>query len=419
MRPSILAFLTPALCHALPLAPLAACGSPADPDLVAERRLPAAVAADVQAVSRANNQFALDLLGVLPSAGNQFFSPFSISTALWMLDAGAAGDTDAELRAALHATLPGAQAHQAYGAMLDSLEVGRSFDLYTLATANRLFGQQGFTFLQPYLDLTADAYGAPLAPVDFQNATAALAEINGWVSDRTDAKIPALLDEVAPDTALVLVNAIVFKGRWVREFERDRTGLSPFTLASGEQVDVTMMAKDDDVALVSLEGGRLGVLPFRGRDLSMMVLVPDQPRGLPTLEAALTAESLAAAIAAADAQLADGERDTLVMLPKFAFEAELALPEALQALGIVSAFDPDRADLSGIDGTRQLSVQKAVHKAVILVDEAGAEAAAATAIGVGPTSAPPELVVDRPFVFFIYDHVTGSILFLGRVNDPR
>lgn len=397
---------------AVALLSITACGIDADPDLVAERQLPAAVAADVQTVSRANNQFALDMLGVLPPTGNQVFSPFSVSTALWMLDAGAAGDTDLEIRAALHAALPGAQAHQAYGAMLDSLELGRSFDLYTLATANRLFGQEGFAFQQPFLDITADAYGAPLQPVDFR--ADAVAVINAWVSDQTDAMIPELLPPLSSGTVLVLVNAIVFKGKWTVAFDRDRTRPAPFTLASGEQVDVMMMAKSDLISMAPIDNGRLGVLPFRGGDLSMIVLVPDEAGGLPALAASLTAESLATAIARAG-----NERRASVKLPRFAFEAEMDLPQALQALGIVSAFDPGRADLSGIDGTRSLYVTEAVHKAVISVDEDGAEAAAGTGVGEGEVSAPPELAVDRPFLFLIHDHVTGSILFLGRVNDPR
>lgn len=397
---------------AVALLSITACGSDGDPDLVAERQLPAAIAADVQAVSRANNQLALDMLGVLPPAGNQFFSPFSISTALWMLDAGAAGDTDAEIRTALHATLPGAQAHEAYGAMLDSLEVGRSFDLYTLATANRLFGQEGFAFQQAFLDITGNAYGAPLQPVDFRGD--AVATINDWVSEQTDAMISELLPPLSADTVLVLVNAIVFKGKWVVAFERERTGPAPFTLASGERVDVAMMTKSDLLRVVQVDGGRLAVLPFRGRDLSMIVLVPDEASGLSALEANLTAESLASAIARAIY-----EQRTVVKLPKLAFESKIELPQTLQALGIVSAFDPGRADLSGIDGTRSLYVQEAVHKAVISVDEDGAEAAAGTGASVGPTSSPPEFVVDRPFLFLIHDHVTDSILFLGRVNDPR
>jgi serpin B len=399
----------------LALLSITACGGdPVDPDLVAERQLPDAVIADVQAVSRANNQFALDMLGALPPSGNQFFSPFSISTAMWMLDAGAAGETDAEIRAALHATLAGAQAHQAYGSMLDSLEIGRGFDLYTLATANRLFGQEGLTFQQPFLDITASAYDAPLQPVNFGNTTNAVDTINAWVSEQTDAMIPALLDSLSPTTTLVLVNAIVFKGKWALPFDRQRTRPAPFTLASGERVDVMTMEQFGTIHVAPIEGGQLGVLPFRGGDLSMIVLVPDEANGLPALEANLSADSLAAA--AAPDPYAQG---VTVKLPRFAFETEVALPQVLQSLGIVSAFDPARADLSGIDGTHSLYVDKAVHKAVVSVDEDGAQAAAATATGTDVVSLPPQFEVDRPFLFLIYDHVTGSILFLGRVDDPR
>jgi serpin B len=244
---------------------------------------------------------------------------------------------------------------------------------------------------------------------------AAINTINGWVSEQTDAMIPELMPALESDTVLVLVNAIVFKGKWTTAFDRARTAPAPFTLASGERVDVTTMEKSDVVRRSAIDGGQLAVLPFRGRDLSMVLLVPAEAGGLPALQASLTADALAAAIARAG----DSEQTMQVRLPKFSFDAELPLEETLQALGITSAFDPTRADLSGIDGTRSLYVTKAVHKAVISVDEAGAEAAAGTGVGAGPVSLPPELVVDRPFLFLIYDHVTGSVLFLGRVDDPR
>jgi serpin B len=333
-----------------------------------------------------------------------------------MLDAGAAGETDAELRSALHFTLPGERAHEAYGALLGSLAVGRGFGAYTLATANRLFGQQGFEFLPGFLATTKDHYGAELMPVDFAgDAEGARGAVNEWVRGETDGKIGELFEPGSLDgtTRLVLANAILFKGKWDDRFDdtRDR----PFRIADGTQVTVPLMTKQDAIAIARIPGGRLGVMPFRGKDLSMLVLLPDEPSGLPAIEQQLSAASLAEWIGRARA---DGRR-AAVALPRFRLEAALDLKEVLEALGVVTAFDPSRADFSAMNGRRDLHLQKTVHKAVIAVDEEGAEAAAATGAGAGVVSVPQSFEVDRPFVLMIYDHVTGAVLFMGRVMDPR
>jgi serpin B len=392
------------------------CSSSSSGDVAAARQLPEAIQADARAVAQANNQFACDLYGEL-AAGNAFFSPFSISTALSMIDAGTAGDTDAELRAALHVALPGDGAHAAYGALLDSLDVGREFGGYTLATADRLFGQEGFPFLETYLAITRDHYDAELMPVDFAgDVEGARSTVNSWVAEQTEDKIPELFErgEIDPAAVLVLVNAILFKGTWEHEFEQGGTREAPFRLADGSTVTVQMMSKDDVIAQTFIPGGRLGVLPFKGQDLAMVVLLPDDPDGLPALEAQLTGPALDEWIAASE--LADKEAP--IRLPKFEMEASLPLVDMLKALGITSAFDPDLADFSAMDGQRDLYLQTIVHKAVIQVDEHGAEAAAATGGVVTDVSAPLPFEVDRPFAFLIYDQVTGSVLFMGRVADP-
>jgi serpin B len=391
----------------------------ADTDIIAARQLPAGLRGDAAVVVAGNNQFAADIYGKLAATpGNVFLSPFSISTAFAMVDAGAAGQTDAELRAALHFTLPGDQTHVAYGAVLDSLDVGRDFGNYTLATANRLFGQDGFPFAAPFLAITKDQYGAELLAVDFKYETeAARGQINDWVADQTDDKIPELFAPgvLNTDTRLVLANAILFKGDWENKFEQGSTQESPFTLADGSTVTAPIMQKEDAIAVAYVPGGRLGVFPFAGKDIAMMVLLPDEASGLPALEAQLSGVAVAEWIAALPES---GGEKTTVRLPKFGFTSSFDLVSALRALGITTAFDPVTADLSGMNGQRDLFLQSAVHKAIIAVDEDGAEAAAATGVGAGTTSVPETFEVDHPFVFFIYDNVTGSILFLGRVADP-
>jgi serpin B len=401
-------------------------GSGSDPDVFSARELPAAVKSDAAEIARSNNQFALDLYGQLAAdPGNLFLSPFSISTALAMTGAGAAGITDQELRQTLHFTLPGDRLHGGYRALLDSLEVGRSFDVYTLATANRLFGQVGMPFLPSFLAITKDDYGAELEQVDFTtDFEAARAAVNAWVSKQTDGRIDELFKSgtIGDMTRLVLANAIVFKGNWANHFELSRTANAAFRLADGRTVQAQMMKRTGAIGMAEIPGGRLGMLPFRGKDLSMLMLLPNTADGLPALEAQLTSDALAGAIArAGSAAAAPNFQNIEIALPRFGITSKLDLPAALIKLGMVTAFDPDTADFSGIAGDRHLYplyIESVVHEATITVDETGADAAAATGVGVGIVSAPLPFVADRPFVFAIFDHVTGSILFLGRVQDP-
>jgi len=406
MRTAWLALLLPAACTS-------------DPDVIKARQLPAAIQGDAAAVVTANNQFACDVYAksAAGTSTNAVFSPFSISTALAMLDAGAAGNTDSELRAALHFMLPPAQLQAAYGALLTSLDTGRTYGAYTLATADRVYGQQGFAFEQSYLDTTKDDYHAPFESLDFAtNPDASRTTINQWVASQTDDKIPELFGpgSIDPSTRLVLANAIVFKGDWDTQFDPSKTMTSSFHVAGGADVSAPLMHASLPIALGRFGNANVGVLPFRGKDISLVVIVPDDADGLPAIEAQLSADALTHAITAAQAP---GE-STDVTLPKFSITQSQGLIALLDSLGIHDAFTPDAADFSGIDGSRDLYVQTVVHDAMITVDEHGAEAAAATGVGVVETSAPAPLTVDHSFAFAIYDSVTGSILFMGRVLDP-
>ena len=394
-------------------------------DVRAARALPEALKPDAAEIARGNNQFALELYGKLAGTdGNVFLSPFSISTALAMVDAGAAGTTDAELRAALHFTLPAERTHAAYGAVLASLQVGRDRGAYELATANRLFGQDGFPFLPGFLATTQKDYGAALQPVDFAgNPEAARATVNHWVDGQTDHKIPELFGagSLNASTVLALVDAIVFKGAWANKFDPGGTRSQAFHLADGSTPQTAMMHRTGQLAMARFgEHARLGLLAFNGGDLSFVVVMPDDSAGLPALEAELVTGDLVTRIEQTDPVLHQ-DQDVEIALPRLALTAKYELPKALQALGITSAFDPLTADLSAMDGRRDLVVDRVVHQAVLTVNEDGAEAAAATGVGFTDTALPigQTFIVDRPFVFAIYDHVSHSILFLGRVTDPR
>jgi serpin B len=396
--------------------PLFACSS--SPDVLTSRQLPAALQADATTVVTSNNQFAVDVYGKVAAGTpkNAVFSPFSISTALAMLDAGAAGQTDRELRSALHFTLPTDRLESAYGALLTSIDTGRSYGTYTLATADRLFGQQGFSFEPSYLDTTKKDYQAPLQPLNFaSNPEGSRTQINQWVAGQTDNKIPELFPQGTIDasTRLVLANAIVFKGDWDKPFDPAQTRTGSFHVAGGSAVSAPLMHASLPIAHGRLGNATVGLLPFKGKDIALAVVVPDDADGLPTIEAQLSADTLTQAI-----QSTQSGESIDITLPKFTLTQDQTLEQILEVLGVHAAFTQDLADFSGIDGSRDLFVQTVIHDAMITVDERGAEAAAATGVGVGVSIVVPQLRADHSFAFVLYDNVTGSILFMGRVLDP-
>ncbi len=373
-------------------------------------------AATAEDAATASNAFAVALYEQLREGdGNRFFSPASISTALAMTTVGAAGNTEAEMRKVLR--LPAAGAHQAFGALQEALVADRG-DSAELTVANRLWGSQGYTFLDTFLDTTRAHYGAGLERVDFGASEVARGIINGWVSAQTKDKIPELIPGGVIDgsTRLVLTNAIYFLGKWRDAFDADVTFPAPFFRAAKGEVQAQLMhrrgrygyAEDSDVQVVTL--------PYKDADMSMVVVLPRDKGGLAEVEDDL-ADKLGGWIEAA-------RRYTKVdlFLPRFEMRANASLAKHLEALGMADAFD-NRADFSGMDGSLELYIQAVIHEAYVKVDEAGTEAAGATAVIVGRKSAAmprpvPTFRADHPFFFVIKDDRTGAILFIGRVADP-
>lgn len=362
--------------------------------------------------------FATDLYGAIrDEPGNLFFSPHSISTALAMTFAGANGDTEAEMAATLHFTLAEPDLHQAFNALdlaLESrAETGTSDTRpFRLTTANSIWGQDGFAFLPAYLDTLAVNYGAGLRVLDFAADPEGSREtINAWVEDRTEDKIQDLIPEgvITDLTKLVLTNAIYFSAAWDEPFEASDTEPGTFTTPDGD-VTVDTMHQVAELGYTAGEGYQVVELPYDGGQVSMVIVVPDD---LAAFEAAFTADVIA------DIHGGLGGAEVTLSLPRFSFDAPLSLAETLQALGMTSAFS-GAADFSGIDGSRRLAITDVIHKGFIGIDEAGTEAAAATAVIVGDTAVPEPVTVDvdRPFVFWIRDRPTGAVLFVGRVTDP-
>ena len=376
--------------------------------------------ADREMVVQGNNAFALDLYAELKNRdGNLFFSPHSISTALAMTYAGARGSTEKQMAEVLHFDLEQKRLHLAFRELLDELEMGEGERGYQLSVANALWGQKGYEFLEKFLNLTKENYGAGLSELDFIGATeTARQTINSWVEKETEDKIkelikPGVLDRL---TRLVLTNAIYFKGFWESQFEEEMTQPAPFTLMSGEKVQVPTMHRTADFKYAEAEDFQALELPYKSGDLSMTIFLPKETGGLAALEQSLTAEKLATWLSSL------GEQEVIVALPKFKMTSEFSLAEVLKSMGMTDAFDEDKADFSGMSGKNDLFITAVLHKAFVEVNEEGTEAAAATGVVVGLTAAPPRQPVfraDHPFLFLIRDLRSNSILFLGRVMDPR
>lgn len=378
---------------------------------------------DMAVVVEGNNRFALDLYDAAGAEeGNLFFSPFSINAALSMVYAGAEGETEAQLADVLGVGLDEGVWHDNLAALTNDLS-GEHNRGYTLYAANKVWGQRGVPFLEDYVALLEDSYDAPMEEEDFRSdAPGAVQRINDWVSDQTHGHVEELFDSGDIDglTRLVLANAIYFDADWENRFQANATEDRDFTLPSGEVVQVPTMAQETDLGFASVDGLQLLEMPYKDEEISMVVLLPDDPAGLADLEASLTHEDLQTWI--------DGisERPVQVEFPSFELETELPLSALLVELGMVDAFDDSLADFTGIVAREDMEanyyVQSTKHKAYVLVDERGTTAAAATGVSIGTRSVdsgPVPFVVDHPFIFVIRDRLTGTILFMGRIEDPR
>jgi serpin B len=355
--------------------------------------------------------------------GNLCFSPYSIRAALGMALVGARGDTAEQMAAALCAprgedTLPAAVA--ALGRRLH----GGSRQ-YTLSVANSLWAQQGTPLLPAFLDIVERHYRGALQLVDFKGAPdAAGAVIDRWVAHETHGRISGLVPPGATNerTRLLLVNAVYLKARWASEFCESATSEQPFHLESGGRVRVPLMCQQTWAGYLHASGFEALDLPYRGDDLSLLVLLPERSVGLRAFEETLSAALLDDVVARMREQEVD------VFLPRFMSTwGAVDLRGDLAALGMRLAFDATGADFSGMDGRRPpdvdaLYLSAVVHKTFIEVNERGTEAAAATAAMTdGDALEPPPIPVfraDRPFLYAIRDRRSGVLLFLGRVVDP-
>jgi serpin B len=373
----------------------------------------------------ASNAFGFDVYGRIRSApGNLAFSPASLTVGLLLPWGGARGETDSAFRRVLHVDGSPAERLPAWGQLAAGLQDPTR--PVTLRIANRLFGEKSYAFDPAYLALTRGAFGSGLEAVDFRSAFgAARATINAWVEAQTERRIRDLVPPggVSEETRLVLVNAIYFLGKWQRPFEASATRPAPFRATPTTTRDVPTMHQTGSFRLAAGRGARALELPYAGGGLAFLVVLPDAVDGLPAVESSLDAAGLAALVSGL------APKRVRVALPKFEVNPPASLPlgETLKGMGLAVAFDRTKADFRGIadppDPRDRLMLQEVFHKAFVRVDEAGTEAAAATAASmmrVSSLPAPPEAEfrADHPFLFYLLDVESGLVLFAGRVADP-
>ena len=389
------------------------------------RQTPASLPAnDLADLVSGNNQFAFDVYRqVRQGTDNLFFSPYSISIALAMTYAGARGETAREMARAMQFYLPADSLHPAFNYLDRQLASrgegaqGKDGKGFRLNVVNAIWGQKDYAFLSDYLDVLARNYGAGLRVLDFETQPEpSRVTINKWVEEQTESRIKDLIPEGAIDslTRLVLTNAVYFNAAWESQFKESATAPGAFHLIDGKETTVPMMRQTASFGYGEGAAFTVVELPYDGNELSMVILLPDEGQ-FEAFENALDNDVLRGVIDNLQRTRLD------LTMPKFKMETSFGLNDALADLGMVAAFDPGSADFSGMGGTRDLYITDVVHKAFVEVDEAGTEAAAATAVIVGTTSMPADpirVAIDRPFLFLIRDIETGTVLFLGRVMDP-
>ena len=384
---------------------------------------PRELTAQEQAVSdAASRDFGLRLFRTVNAADegeNVFLSPLSVSMALGMTLNGAEGATRTAMEETLALNgLSQKEINESYQSLIDLLtELDPKVQM---RLANSIWHRNTFSVEQPFIDTNKEYFDAEVAALDFDSPQAP-ATINDWVAGATKGKIEEIVPARIPRNAMMyLINAVHFEGTWKYQFDESKTKKAPFTRTDSSETTVDMMRLEDtklpyyrgeDVAAVDL--------PYGGGPFAMTVLVPTR-RGP-------SADSLAAALDAErwktlTDRLQENDKTELawVELPRFTLEYEKRLNDVLRAMDMEEAFEEERSDFSGINEEmgKRLVITEVMHKTFVEVNEEGTEASAATSVAVGPTSLPPHITADRPFLFVIRERHSGTILFVGKVGDP-
>ena len=348
---------------------------------------------------------------------NMFISPLSISMALGMTLNGAEGVTEQEMEEVLELSgLTQEEINQSYQSLirlLSNLDPKVKFEI-----ANSIWTRSGFDVKEPFYQNNRKYFDAEVAEVDF-SSNSTVDRINGWVGDKTHGKINQIVTPpINPLTMMILINAIYFKGDWTTQFSKDDTRPQTFYQSNGSTIDCDMMNLEDKFKYMENDDIQAIELPYGDGDFSMAVMLPkenDIGTDLDVLIGNLTSEYWGSLGDYYDSVEVD------LYLPKFELEFKVVMNDILKTLGMPSAFDPQLSDFSGIADIDDLHISEVLHKTYVKVDEEGTEAAAVTSVTVGTTSLPPDDIimrVDRPFAFIIKENQSGTILFMGKVENP-
>jgi serpin B len=386
-----------------------------------------APAADATTAAQGSSKLAWELVRA-SGDGNAILSPASVWEALAMTHAGARGETAAEIAAVLGMPNDPAAIAAAAAALRETLTEAKG-ETIKLEIANRIWVQEDKPLEVAFTGLLEAKYQAAAGLVDFAaRPEDARAEINAWVGKHTADKIPELLKSgsITLLTRLVLTNAIYMKAPWAKPFEKSATRPEAFTLFGGDAAEVPFMHTSSRLVAGQVGDGDAAAtvceIPYDGGRLAMVLVVPVKTAGLPAVLAGMGGDWRTSWKAAGPAAVRP--REVILALPKWTARKPLSLSAALKSLGMKRAFVAGQADLSGMDGSRDLFVSDVVHEGFVEVSEEGTEAAAATGVIVATRAAmipdePLEVKADRPFAWAVIERATGAVLFAGTVTDPR
>jgi serpin B len=389
---------------------------PKKPDPITE--LPRALTLAEQTVIAQSTSFGFGLLREVDTRRqedqpNTLLSPLSATMALGMAMEGAGGETFAQMRETLgFEGMSREDINASYAGLMDLL---LTLDpAVEIGIANSAWSRTEFPFETEYFNAITNFFQATVQELDFGNPSS-VDVINQWVRDHTEGRIDSIIDAIGPLDILFLINAVYFKGEWTTQFKKGSTHQAPFHLQEGGTVDVPMMSGDiEDVGFAWLEGGRvMAELPYGGQAFGMVLLLPAPGETVDQLMAVMDDGLWHSWVDA----LQPGK--VMVRMPKFELEWDGLLNDALKTLGITNAFEPFQADFSRMTPASDAHISAVRQKTYMRVDEEGTEAAAATSVTVGVTSAPPGITLDRPYILAIRERLSGTVLFVGAIRDPR
>ncbi|MHA1147939.1 MAG: serpin family protein [Promethearchaeota archaeon] len=380
-----------------------------------------------QSTSTSSNLFAIELYKQLKKPEeNLFVSPLSIFTAMTMIYVGARGSTEEEIKDILHLSIPQRRLPMQVKTLNDIL---RSHEETIIKMANSIWTDLGYELNESFLYVIDENYEGALYKENFSDIEGTCDKINAWVSKNTEQKIKGIItpNSFDPNIRLILLNAIYFNGKWANPFKKDLTKDAPFFLEDGSSIQIPMMHQKETFSYYENEELQILEIPYKNTLLfgtnmyySMIIILPRDKKGLEEIEKTLTLESISK-------QLEQFQQEEVkVYIPKFKIETKYELKKDLREMGMTESFTSN-ANFSGIVDTSKSEppfIGEIIHKAFVDVNEEGTEAAAVTMITALPKGMPihkeiPEFKADHPFMFMIQDSQTKSILFIGRISNPK